>query len=122
MNTRAENIALLSLLGLSAVFTVALSPMGVAQETVEQAVACDDGQARDRTRSTRRRGGGANRDCAYVEVVVDQETGEVIRETPVAPTRTVLPRRYSPVPRPTAEQYVEHVPIPDRWRIVDSRR
>lgn len=91
-----------------------------AQEGEEGLVACGDGQARDRGRSTRRRGGGANRDCAYVETTVDEETGEVLRETPVAASRTVLPRRYSPIPRPTAEQFVEHVPIPDRWRIVDS--
>ena len=90
------------------------------QDAPETATSCDDGEGRDRSRSTRRRGGGANRDCAYVETVVDEETGEVIRETPVAASRTVLPRRFSPIPRPTAEQYVEHVPIPDRWRIVDS--
>ena len=76
---------------------------------------------RDRGRSTRRRAGGSNRDCTYREVTVDEETGEVLREVPVAAApRTVLPRRYSAIPRPTAEQYVELVPIPDRWRIVDS--
>ena len=91
------------------------------ERTVEVDVACDDGQARDRSRSTRRRGTAANRDCEYRETVVDEETGEVLRETPVAAApRSVLPRRYSSIPRPTAEQYVEHVPIPDRWRIVDS--
>ena len=30
------------------------------------------------------------------------------------------PNPPSPVPRPTIEQYVEAVPIPDRWRIVDA--
>jgi len=82
--------------------------------------ACDDKDVRNRARSGRRRAGGSNRDCEYRETVVNEETGEVLRETPVARERTVLPRRYSPIPRPTAEQYVEAVPIPDRWRIVDS--
>jgi hypothetical protein len=31
-----------------------------------------------------------------------------------------MPRRFSAVPRPRAEHFVEAVPIPDRWRIVDS--
>ena len=107
----------------TAVALVASSGAALSQDdrTVEVDVACDDGQARDRSRSTRRRGTAANRDCEYRETVVDEETGEVLRETPVAAApRTVLPRRYSSIPRPTAEQYVEHVPIPDRWRIVDS--
>jgi hypothetical protein len=85
-----------------------------------EAEACDDKDARDRGRSKRRRSGGSNRDCEYREVVVNEDTGEVLRETPVAVQRSVLPRRYSNTPRPTAEQYVEAVAIPDRWRIVDS--
>ena len=92
-----------------------------AQESAENLVpACDDKDVRDRSRSTRRRAGGSNRDCEYRETVVDESTGEVLRETPVASQRSVLPRHYSNTPRPTAEQYVEAVPIPDRWRIVDS--
>ncbi|WP_116367713.1 hypothetical protein [Parahaliea mediterranea] len=83
-------------------------------------VACDDKDVRDRGRSSRRRAGGSNRDCEYREVVVDQETGEVLRERPVAVQRNVVPRRYTNIPRPTAEDYVALVPIPDRWRIVDS--
>jgi hypothetical protein len=100
-------------------------PLGTAvshaQESAEnQLPACDDKDVRDRSRSTRRRAGGSNRDCEYRETVVDETTGEVLRETPVPPQRSVLPRHYSSTPRPTAEQYVGAVPIPDRWRIVDS--
>ncbi|HEY7775519.1 MAG TPA: hypothetical protein VIC02_03170, partial [Kineobactrum sp.] len=98
-----------------------LPPAAVAEEPAPGLVYCDDLDARDRGRSSRRRTGGSNRDCSYREVVVDEATGEVLREVPVAATpRTVLPRRYSSTPRPTAEQYVALVPIPDRWRIVDS--
>ncbi len=86
----------------------------------EDQVACDDKDARDRSRSSRRRTGGVNRDCEYRETTVDPETGEVLRETPVASRRIVVPRSYSSIPRPSAQQYQEAVPIPDRWRIVDS--
>jgi hypothetical protein len=92
-----------------------------AQVTAEgQVPACDDKDVRDRSRSARRRAGGSNRDCEYRETVVDETTGEVLRETPIPAQRSALPRRYSNIPRPTAEQYVEAVPMPDRWRIVDS--
>jgi len=82
---------------------------------------CGD-NTRDRSQSTRRRGKGSNRDCEYRETVEDQSSPEGIREVPVVAehTRAVLPRTYSPVPRPSAQQYMEAVPIPDRWRIVDS--
>ncbi len=111
-----------SALGLVLLLAAATSPgAAAAQEPEPELVYCDDLDPRDRGRSTRRRAGGSNRDCTYREVTVDEETGEVLREVPVAAApRTVLPRRYSSIPRPTAEQYVELVPIPDRWRIVDS--
>lgn len=96
------------------------APAAAAQPDPGARVGCDDKDTRDRRRSTRRRTGGANRDCEYRETVVDEDTGEVLKERPVARQRTVLPREYSGIPRPTAEQYVELVPIPDRWRIVDS--
>lgn len=114
--------ATIPLLGSVTLLTVAmLSNPAVAQTAEPEVVYCDDLDPRDRQRSTRRRAGGSNRDCTYREIVVDEDTGEVLRETPVAAApRTVLPRRYSPVPRPTAEQYVDLVAIPDRWRIVDS--
>ena len=82
-------------------------------------IICDDNDDRERGRSTRRRVGGVNRDCRYVETRVDEDTGEVLSEEPVR-ERSVLPRRYSSIPRPTSEQFVEAVAIPDRWRIVDS--
>lgn len=97
-----------------------LLPSIVIAQTDDGVVYCDDKNQRDRSRSSRRRTGGANRDCQYREVVVDKDSGEVMREAPVAAQRTVMPRHFSSIPRPTAEQYVEAVPIPDRWRIVDS--
>lgn len=111
-----------SALGLALLLGAATTPgVAWAQQAEPDLVYCDDLDPRDRGRSTRRRAGGSNRDCTYREVTVDEETGEVLRETPVAAApRTVMPRRYSSIPRPTAEQYVELVPIPDRWRIVDS--
>ncbi len=115
-------LAGVSALSLVLLLGAAASPgVAVAQEPEPDLVYCDDLDPRDRGRSTRRRAGGSNRDCTYREVTVDEATGEVLREVPVAAApRTVLPRRYSSIPRPTAEQYVELVPIPDRWRIVDS--
>ena len=109
-------------LSLAPLVFVVLSPLSLNLQAQEDAAVpiCDDKDARDRSRTGRRRTGGANRDCQYRETVVDEDTGEVLRETPVAVQRTVLPRRYSSIPRPTAEQYIEAVPIPDRWRIVDS--
>ncbi|QIB66134.1 hypothetical protein [Kineobactrum salinum] len=114
--------ATLPLLGGLTLLAAAALPAPVAAQAAEpEVIYCDDLDPRDRQRSTRRRAGGSNRDCTYRETVVDEDTGEVLRETPVAAApRTVLPRRYSPVPRPTAEQYVDLVAIPDRWRIVDS--
>tara|TARA_R110002110_G_scaffold26911_1_gene98466 strand:- start:92158 stop:94047 length:1890 start_codon:yes stop_codon:yes gene_type:complete len=118
----APALAGFSALGLVLLLGATVSPgVASAQEPEPELVYCDDLDPRDRGRSTRRRAGGSNRDCTYREVTVDEETGEVLREVPVAAApRTVLPRRYSAIPRPTAEQYVELVPIPDRWRIVDS--
>ena len=99
----------------------ALLPMAepVRAQDVETDIICDDNATRDRGRSTRRRVGGVNRDCRYVETRVDEETGEVLQEEAVR-ERSVMPRRYSSIPRPTSEQFVEAVAIPDRWRIVDA--
>ncbi|MEP1473072.1 MAG: hypothetical protein ABJK25_18995 [Halieaceae bacterium] len=109
-------------LSFASLLLLVLTPLSLTVQAEEEAAlpVCDDKDARDRSRTGRRRTGGANRNCQYRETVVNEETGEVLRETPVARQRTVLPRHYSPIPRPTAEQYVEAVPIPDRWRIVDS--
>jgi len=100
------------------------SPALAQQEgsRTETVIYCDDNDLRERSRSTRRRAAGANRDCIERPVEVQQE-GPALAGEPVRPQRrerTVLPRRYSAVPRPTAEQFTEAVPIPDRWRIVDS--
>lgn len=97
----------------------ALPSVVVAQDAGVSAE-CDGD--RDRSQSTRRRNRGSNRDCEYREVIVDESSPDGIREISVQATyrRTVLPQRYSTVPRPTAQQFVEAVPIPDRWRIVDS--
>lgn len=100
-----------------------LTPLASVNNAVAQpaAEACDDNAARDRSRSTRRRAGGINRDCEYREKQVDQITGEVIeRSRQPSEPRKVRPLSLSPVPRPTINQYVDAVPIPDRWRIVDS--
>ncbi|MFK8021398.1 MAG: hypothetical protein AB8B86_16670 [Pseudomonadales bacterium] len=100
-----------------------VSPSANAQNSAstENAVACDDNDARERSRSSRRRSTGANRDCEYREKEVDQYTGEVVERSrkPKEP-RTVRRLAISPVPRPTIDQFVDAVPIPDRWRIVDS--
>ena len=81
---------------------------------------CDDNSPRERGRSDRRRTGGSNQNCEYRETVVDEVTGEVTKKPSSAKVTTLMPRRFSAVPRPRAEHFVEAVPIPDRWRIVDS--
>jgi hypothetical protein len=81
---------------------------------------CDDNSPRERGRSDRRRTGGSNQNCEYREIVVDEVTGEVTKEPSAATVTALMPRRFSAVPRPRAEHFVEAVPIPDRWRIVDS--
>ena len=110
-----------SVLLLGALFFLLGSEVSHAQVSDEdQLTGCDDKDVRDRSRSTRRRSGGSNRDCEYRETVVDETTAEVLQKTPVSLQRSVMPRRYSSTPRPTAEQYVEAVPMPDRWRIVEK--
>ncbi len=114
-------VSLLPAVTLAAAVSLSLAAAPTrAQAGDEALVSCDDTDARDRGRSTRRRAGGSNRDCEYRETVVDETTGEVLRERPVVEQRSVLPRSYSSIPRPTAEQYVELIPIPDRWRIVNT--
>ncbi len=99
-----------------------VSPLAQAQEAVVQDPACDDNAVRDRARgSRRRRPGGVNRDCAYEEKTVDTITGEVVeRKREPAVARTVRPIVVSSVPRPRLDQFKDAVPVPDRWRIVDS--
>lgn len=104
----------------SSVFVPALAQAKASDTVVEQLPACDDKDVRDRSRSKRRRSGGANRDCEYRETVVNQTTGEIQRVAPTQVVRKVRPRYYSAIPVPNAQQYVESIPIPDRWRIVDT--
>tara|TARA_R100000900_G_scaffold47653_1_gene38347 strand:+ start:27439 stop:29325 length:1887 start_codon:yes stop_codon:yes gene_type:complete len=114
-------LAGVSTLGLALLLGTVVTPQTAHAQGESEVVYCDDLDPRDRARSTRRRAGGSNRDCTYRETTVDAETGEVTREVPVAARpRSVLPRRYSDIPRPTAEQFVEKVAIPDRWRIVNA--
>jgi hypothetical protein len=89
-------------------------------EQTETQLSCDDNLQRERSRSDRRRTGGSNQNCEYRETVVDKATGEVTKEASLAKVTTLMPRRFSAVPKPRAEHFVEAVPIPDRWRIVDS--
>jgi hypothetical protein len=106
--------------GLLAAITGVLATLPAAAAQDREALPlCDDNATRDRGRSTRRRAGGVNRDCRYEAQTVDPGTGELETE-PVPVDRSVLPRRFSPVPRPTAEQFAEAIPIPDRWRIVNT--
>lgn len=109
-------LSLAPVAALALLVVVGTPTVGAAQEPE---VACDDGDLRSRDRSTRRRPGGVNRDCRYAEETVDETSGAIV-ERVVPRQRTVLPRRFSPVPRPTAEQFTDAVPIPDRWRIVNT--
>jgi hypothetical protein len=108
--------ASLAVLALSLGSGAGLAPPAQAQEPE---VICDDNASRERRRSVRRRAGGANRDCTYAPETVDEESGAIV-ERAVPRQRTVLPRRISAVPRPSAEQFTEAIPIPDRWRIVNT--
>lgn len=84
---------------------------------------CVDGTSHKSKKKKRRRPGGANRDCKRQEVQVNTETGEVkVVKTlePKAKQRVYLARKFSPVPRPSVEDFKASVPIPDRWRIVEA--
>lgn len=96
-----------------------LSTQGQESQPEEAQPACRDQEQRDRGRSTRRRSGGANRDCSYEENTRKKDIERPI-ESEAITTRSVLPRRYSSIVRPTAEQFSELIPVPDRWRIVNT--
>lgn len=98
-------------------------PHAVAQESSGVSVNDDCVDERDRGRSTRRRTGGANRDCAYEEVVIDPSGEATVAPQTVrtrAAERPLMPRQYSGVPRPNTQDYDDPVLIPDRWRIVNA--
>ncbi len=82
---------------------------------------CDDQQDTGYSKK-RRRPGAANRGCQKKEVQVNQETGEakIVEIKKIKKERKLLPRTFSPIPRPGLNDFKAKVPIPDRWRIVDA--
>jgi len=55
----------------------------------------------------------------------EPSTGTVVEEPAPAPRRPLYQAQRvrnpaSPVPRPTMDDYVDSIPVPDRWRIVDT--
>ncbi len=84
---------------------------------------CVDESSDKSVKKKRRRPGGSNRDCKVTEVKVDLETGDVeIVKSAEKETkqRTYLERTFSPIPRPGLDDFKAKIPIPDRWRIVDT--
>ncbi len=97
---------------------------------------CRPGVIRAEHAQPKRRRPGVAQECrpTYDQVY----SGATRQSEPVAPgtgssvrTQTVVKdagsgvkeyvaRRFSPVPKPSVEQFVAAVPIPDRWRIVDA--
>lgn len=105
--------------------TLVLAPAAVQAQTVNDGADCQ--YERDRSESTRRRAGGANRECLYIEAqesaAQEQAVGTAdgdIESRVVMRDRPVAPRRVSPVPRPKVADYDDPVLVPDRWRIVDT--
>jgi hypothetical protein len=85
---------------------------------------CNRDGASNKNKKKRRRPGAANRDCNSKQVQVDKKTGEVKivkqREIAKKKARKYLSQTFSPIPRPSTNQFKDMVPIPDRWRIVDA--
>ena len=72
----------------------------------ESSPPADADPAEEGERPARRRPGERERDAVRGRVeIVDRPT---------------LPRSTSPVPRPGADAFVDPIPVPDRWRIVDA--
>ena len=112
-----------SVMGLAAALTVlAFTPItSQAQVGSVESINDDCVDQRDRSRSTRRRSGGANRDCTYQEVVIDVAgEPEVVQPSVEARERPLMQRRFSGVPRPNTADYSDPVLVPDRWRIVNG--
>jgi len=92
-----------------------------AQDEAVESINDDCVDQRDRSRSTRRRSGGANRDCSYQEVVIDAEgEAEVVKPSVAVQERPLMPRKFSGVPRPNTADYDDPILVPDRWRIVNA--
>ena len=49
-----------------------------------------------------------------------QRRGTELLRRPTAQAARRTPNAISPIPRPTVEDYVARIPVPDRWRIVDT--
>ena len=49
-----------------------------------------------------------------------QRRGTEMLRRPTAQAARRTPNAISPIPRPTVEDYVARIPVPDRWRIVDT--
>lgn len=102
-----------------------LSTPALAQDGLEAAESAAETASDDR-RDRRRRTGRSNRNEEYSREIVDETAPGGIREEKVEKRsgpgagRNVLPRKYRNIPRPQADQYVDAVPIPDRWRIMDN--
>ena len=123
MSTKYSLPLLAAPLAIAIGLSAAAMPLHAAQnESARSGAECTDNATPDR-KSRRRRAGGSNRDCGYTETKIDKATGEVVKvvvaDEESAP-KAVRERVYRNTPRPTAQDYVESIPIPDRWRIVDS--
>ncbi len=83
---------------------------------------CVDAAEADSRSAKRRRPGKEVVICEPEAVAAESKTadGQQRRNKEVAPSRQGKPNPVSPIPRPTIEDYVASVPIPDRWRIVDA--
>ena len=99
-----------------------LSTPALAQDGAEAAESATE--AREDRRNLRRRTGRSNRNEEYSREIVDETAPGGIREETVEKRtgagRNVLPRKYRNIPRPMEDQYVDSIPIPDRWRIIDN--
>jgi hypothetical protein len=99
-------------------------PINKIHAQSQEEIECEEQQSSsDSSQRKRRRPGGANRDCKYKQVEVNPDTGDVSvveTEGQQRKQRKLLVQKFSPVPRPTTEQFKEAIPVPDRWRIVDA--
>ncbi len=102
------------------VFSLSVFSPPVKAQTNE--IDCTQEQAKQKGKRKRRRAGAANRDCNTKQVQVNPETGEtqvIVIEEKVIP-KTYVSRTFSPVPRPSSDQFQAKIPVPDRWRIVEA--
>ena len=123
MNLNLHNLFIITLF---LFFNIAISEKARAQEsdTNQANQNCEDSQDKDTSKKRRRRPGGNNRDCNFEEVKVNPDTGEaeIVEVQAKEPTkiRTYRARSFSPIPRPVSGDFKAKIPIPDRWRIVET--